>query len=163
MGRARRRLTWCDYKQIGLVVGASAHAANVDLLSQFKTAGGEVNGATVMRTHLHVWPTTTVTAADKVMLGLIVTGTNQVAPSFALGVGFDNPQDSPYLDWMLADQWEARPNFNRLGSSNELAVDLRSKRKMLDLQDSLLLSAVAVTVTSALSVDIFCRTLIALP
>ena len=160
----RRRLTWCDYTSTGLVVGVTGHALNVDLLSQFKTAGGEVNGATVIRTHLSVWPATAVAAADAIRLGLMVTGTNEVSATFALGAtAFNNPTDFPYVDWMYSRKYRATPNFNPTGSSNELLVDLRSKRKMEDLADTLLLSVVNTNSGVSLNVDISARILIALP
>jgi hypothetical protein len=161
---ARRRLTWVDYTSTGLVVGATGHALNIDLLSQFKTAGGEVNGATVMRTHLVVWPATAVAAADAIRLGLMVTGTNEVQASFALGAtAFNNPTDFPYLDWMYSRKFRATPTLNPWGSTNEMSVDLRSKRKMEDLADTLLLSVVNTNSGVALNVDVSARVLLALP
>jgi hypothetical protein len=159
---ARRRLTWANFTQSAVSVGASLHAVNIDLLGQYTAAGGDTNGATVMRTHLRVWPSTAVAAGDKIQLGVIVAG-GQVAPSYAIGGGPYNPIDVPYVDWMLSDAWEARPTLSHVCSSNELMADLRSKRKITDLNETLILSAVAVVAGAALSVDVFARVLLALP
>jgi len=160
---ARRRLTWAQVNTGAIAVGASAHAVNMDLLSSFRAAGGVTTGATIMRTHLRMWPTTAVTAGDVIMLGLIMTGSNQVSTSFALGAGFDNPSDFPYLDWMLVDFAQARPSFGRTGPNNELDIDVRSRRKMADLNDTLLLSVVDVNATTAPSWWVEGRVLLALP
>ena len=165
MGRPRRRLTWVNYSQTALVVGVSGHALNIDLLADYKALPDTaVVGSTVLRTHLKLWPATAVAAGDRIKLGVQVGGQNEVQPSFVLGAAaFDNPSDFPYLDWMLSDQWEARPNYNEAGSTNGLAIDLKSKRKIGDLGKTLMASIVAANVGASLSVDVFARILLALP
>jgi len=159
----RRRLTWANYNHTGLVVGLSGHGLNIDLLADFVSAGGDINGVTIMRTHLRFWPATAVAAADVLYYGLMVMGSNQIQPSFVLGASaVNNPSDDPYLDWMISDVREARPTYG-VSSTNEINLDLRSKRKMEDLQETLGLSVVAKTVGASLSVDVFARTLLALP
>jgi len=162
MGRTRRRTTWVNYESVA-VVGTAGHSVNSDLLTQYRVAGGEIVGSTILRTHLWLAPTTAVANLDKFSWGLIVAGASQISPSFVTGSGFYETQTFPYVDWMLATEEFACPTFGRLAANNRNVVDIRSKRKINDLGETYIHSISAVTAGAALSVQVYARILLALP
>jgi hypothetical protein len=116
-----------------------------------------------MRTHLRLWVTTAVAAGDGFQFGIEVGGLNDIAVNVASGSGIDNPIAQPYLDWMLVDQAYARPGYSLYGPNNQVMVDLKSRRRLADLDRTLILSINNTAAVAALSVAIFSRVLLALP
>jgi hypothetical protein len=88
----RRKKVWADIEGSGATI-AEDTAFSVDMLAGFITAGGSIQGATVIRTLLDfVWyPTAAVVAGDKLTIGLIHQATG------ALNVA--DPITEPYADW----------------------------------------------------------------
>jgi hypothetical protein len=116
-----------------------------------------------MRTLIRIAPTTAVANADSLKWGLTVDDQNAVSPSFVTGSGVLDPVTNQYRPWLFIRQEFAVPTFNNLGAGNEIVQDVRAKRKIHELQDTLLLSVSAVAAGAALTTGIYARVLLALP
>jgi hypothetical protein len=64
---------------------------------------------------------------------------------------------------MLNDMAQARPTFGRTGPNNELDIDIRSRRKITSVNETLILSLVATAVTATPTWFWHSRVLLALP
>ena len=157
----RRKLVWATNSGLGLTPVVNS-PFNVDLLSNFRAAGGSTVGATVMRTHVRfslAWEVTpassqaftyglTVADMDLVTAGSITTGERG-------------------RDWAILDQFMPGCGSNAftvsLGAVEGFAVDLRSKRKVQELNQTWCLAFVYVGGTLELPLSYWTRTLLALP
>jgi len=160
---ARRRVTWAQFATTGVGLGTSGHSTNIDLLGQYRTAGGVVDGSTIVRVHITLAITSAVVANENFTWGLMTVGFNEVAATFVTGTGPVDPIDTPYEDWMLLRHETAVPTYGRQAANQRLEHDLRSKRKIEDLGRTLILSVSTQTSAAALTADVFARTLLALP
>lgn len=162
--RPRRKLEWADFQldtttSVGFTV-------IVDLLSTYAALpGASVVGATVMRTHGRLWVTSTQVAGDGIATGFIVGEANEtiagpgVANSTArvLSTVFNTQSD-----WLLYQKWNARPSqYNQ--EKGFLEFDLRSKRKLPELRDTLLFVFDNIDASATVSWSLHTRTLLALP
>jgi hypothetical protein len=117
-----------------------------------------------MRTHLTVYPHS-LAANDSWWIGLSVGDLDDITGAVSVSPLIANPRDNPYVDWMLsrkfiADQDES---FSTPGYGGAI-LDVRSKRRMHQVQQAYTLTVMQDTVTTvAKAYDIFARTLIALP
>jgi len=162
----RRKLIWAQ-RTAALNMTANNQWFVVDLLSEYKAATGASSvGVTVMRTHLKVVPRSP-SANDTFWLGLRVDDLDQVTGAVTTNALVANPHDNPYVDWMWSEKFQIdQSNFaGRAGGAYAGAVlDVRSKRRMEEVQEAYLLTVYQDTVgTVAKEYDVFCRTLLALP
>jgi len=155
----RRRTTWANFDG-SIAPGAIGSSASIDLLNPYRSVGGIVLGTTVLITHLKWFVTSAVANGDGFGLGLIVDDLGNVFTSQVNGY---NTLDTPYEDWMLADRMGAHPAYGMTTSNNQGEIHLRSKRKIEDLNRSLLLVTKNSGATASLSIAIFARVLLALP
>ena len=137
-GAGRRRTTWA--RSIGVISNAAAATySTVDLLAEFKAAGGVQQGVTVGRIHLRWSNTSACAASDEMALGVIRGQNTDVGVSVA---GAPEPVADPYEDWLFWSVYYGCGNggggsFFYPHGSNANEVDIRAKRKLEDLQMSL--------------------------
>jgi len=138
VGSARRRTTWA--RSVGVITNAAAaNFATVDLLAEFKAAGGNTQGVTVGRCHLRWSNTTLVAPSDEIAIGVLKGQDSDVGASV---VGAPEPLAKPYADWLYwsvfygCDQPGAGTTFYE-GGSNNWSADIRAKRKLADLNETL--------------------------
>jgi len=136
------------------------------LLQEYKAATGASSvGITIMRTHFWVLPHAPA-AGDTFWVGQHIGDLNDVTAN-TTNAFVANPHDDPYIDWMFAQKYEFDVNLRIPIQHTSFAgamVDLRSKRRMEEVQDALILVVYQDTVgTVAKTYDVFSRTLIALP
>jgi len=149
----RRKLVWCTRK---VTISSAVATPNtvIDLLSDFRVAGGSTLGATVMRQHIGLlctWPA----QGNGFNLGLSIIRLSDVGGSRPM------PSLDPEIDWMLSVQ---RTTTFAIATevAHQFDFDVRSKRKVEELDQTLALSfeaAVSATMTSLL----WTRVLLALP
>lgn len=156
----RRKLVWADSAGSALVIGNSP-GTNLDLLGTYRTAGGSTQGITVIRTHLTcnmLVATAGIGSNEGLTVGIIVDDAS--ATSVTLNT------TKPNLDWMLDKTFYATAQQSAIVSGTNLfsgfEIDLRSKRKCQELQQTLWLCMLSNTVNS-MTVSFHARTLLALP
>jgi len=160
----RRKLVWATYNVLNNTVpNANSDWANFDALTQLRVAGSSVLGATVMRTHLRLTVIGgTVAAGNMLTLGIGIGRLDDVGHA----VGID-PITQAYADWMYYNAYSCPANgtfsgFNEYGQ-NTIIVDNKSKRKMEEMNQTLIFSVATNSYPADMSYDLFARILIALP
>jgi len=161
----RRKLIWAQ-RTASQAFTANAQWTNFDLLQEYKAATGASSaGITIMRTHLWVLPHAPA-AGDTFWVALHIADINDVTAN-TTNAFVANPHDDPYIDWMFASKYEYDVNLRIPVMHTDFAglvLDLRSKRRMEQVQSAYTLTVYQDTVgTVAKTYDIFSRTLIALP
>src|SRR5262245_5693836 len=158
-GVQRRKLVWATNSQVAQALATTPQS--YDLLSNLRVAGSSVPGATVMRVHIDfssVWQA--VTTAQGIAIGLAVEDTD------IIGTNAFSPGASG-RDWMLRQNWFPGGGLNSTGPvatpTEGFRIDVRSKRKVQELNQSLGLVLQSVTATTPPTVSFFARVLIALP
>jgi hypothetical protein len=127
-------------------LGNAAAYENFDLLANFKTDGGVTQGVTVARIHCRMTRTSALTSGDVYDWGIFRGQNADVGLSV---VGAPNASADPYEDWMF---WESIGTGHELaeqpGGGNTRVYDIRAKRKLLQLQEVLVLSHGTANVTT---------------
>ena len=144
-----RETTWARQTSV-VTLAANANYATTDLLSAFKTAGGNTQGTTVTRTHL-TWSVTTVVAAnDQFCWGTLRGQNTDVGANVA---GAPAPDVDPYEDWNM---WRYETASASAGSgptywpaTNNRDFDVKAQRRIMDLNMSYNLVVKRVTVAAA--------------
>ena len=141
-----------------LVTMAAGAGSNINLLAPFEVAGASTLGMTIMRTHCTLSLATAVVLADRLRVGFVI---DRVA-----AVGAGPPAGAitaadPEADWMLWRHEQASPTFSP-GGANILEYDLRSKRKVQEMSQTMLLCLFNSNGGSK-TVNVAVRTLCALP
>ena len=161
----RRRTTWATHQSTE-VFAAANDLHTVDLLDAYKTAGGPVVGITIARTILHTSITAPAggpAAGRAFNLGIIRGQNTDVGTNIA---GAPNPASAFFEDWAWLDQRDAcvssgaGPSITP-GGSNVYDLDIRSKRKLPELQMNWNLALSGAQAN--LAVTVFARTLLLLP
>lgn len=161
----RRRTTWATHQSTE-VFAAANDLHTVDLLAEYKTAGGPVVGITVARTLVHLVITAPAAgpAAGRAYNWGVIRGQNtDVGTNIA---GAPNPATAFFEDWAWLDQRDAcvssgaGPSVTP-GGSNAYDVDIHSKRKLPELQMNWNLAISGAQAN--LAVVVFVRTLLMLP
>lgn len=136
---------------------------NVDLLATYRPMpGAETTGVTLLRHHLYIWVTSAVVVGDGIAFGTAIDDQAEVIAATALGTAHAwDPIDQPYLPWTMFQRFNAHPTHSFWGSTNNLAFDIKSKRR-IPFGDTLLLSVVNVDASAAQSFAIHSRALLAL-
>jgi len=162
-----RKLVWAQFSATVTYTAVNQYVS-LDLLQTYKAAvGASSAGITIMRNHITVSQTTAPVPAQSLWLGLRVDDLAQVVSVPAVVAATNpNPRDNPYVDWMLADQI-VYDNEGQPGRANSpfqgWVIDSRSKRRMEEVQEALLLTLVNDTGDATTSLHVFSRTLMALP
>jgi hypothetical protein len=71
--------------------------------------------------------------------------------------------ETPNADWMLFDQRDAHPGYSFTGPNNLVSFDVKSKRRLKELGDTLLFGLENRDATATVSWHIHCRTLLMMP
>jgi hypothetical protein len=148
----RRKLVWATFDQT-VAMGAN-QVKIVDLLNQFELAGVSKLGCTVMRTHLRMLISTAAISAFEYAIG--------VNPITTVGTQLPNPNGDNDLDWMIFERRWPEWSGATVNANFEILTDLRSKRKIEEMGQTLTLNLWA-PVINAGSFPVFARTLVALP
>ena len=163
--RPRRKVEWADFAlDSTTAVGA---VTIVDVLSTFAALpGASVSGATVARVHAYVSISSAVVVGDGINLGFIVDQTNETVAG--PGVAVTTPHvisvtETPNADWMMIDERDARPGYNLYGPNNVWTYDVRAKRRLREIGDSLLFVFENPDASATVSWFIHCRTLLMMP
>ena len=158
---ARRRTAWARY-QFSLSNAAAGTFTAVDLLSNYKTDGGTTEGCTIARIHHKMTVSTTIAAADQVNWGILRGQNSDVGVSPA---GTPSILADPYEDWMWWEVHDADHLSNlEPGAANVIIRDIRSKRKIPQLQMALLFILGPQTITTLpLTVKVSGSVLLMLP
>jgi len=134
-GASRRPTTWARYTNTNISFAAANAYQTLDLLSNFKTDGGVQQGVTTMRTILrYTWLAPAPAEGDTFAVGIIRGQNTDLGASIA---GAPDPINDPYEDWAYWAQHVADNNglfFEH--HANQLFIDLRSMRKLPELQMS---------------------------
>jgi hypothetical protein len=140
---------------------------SVDLLSAFAAIpGASTVGATVVRTHIRTWVTTAVVNGDGLTDALIVDQVDEtVAGPGALltAAHILSPTPQPNADWMLLREQNAHPGYSFWGPNNQWETDIRSKRKLHELGDTLLYVIENRDATATVGITFHSRVLLMLP
>ena len=150
--RQRRKLVWATFDQT-VAMGAN-QVKIVDLLNQFELAGVSKLGCTVVRTHLRMLISTAAISAFEYAIG--------VNPITTVGTQLPNPNGDNDLDWMIFERRWPEWSGATVNANFEIMTDLRSKRKIEEMGQTLTLNMWA-PVINAGSFPVFARTLVALP
>jgi hypothetical protein len=74
-----------------------------------------------------------------------------------------SPTPQPNADWMIVREWNAHPTYSFQSNNNQWELDLRSKRKLHELGDTLLYVLENRDATATASITIKARSLLMLP
>ena len=149
----RRKLTWATFDQ-SVAFPAGGQVKIVDLLSQLELAGVSKLGVTVMRIHGRMLvPTATVSQIEYAI------GVN---PITTVGTVLPNPNGDNDLDWMIFERRFASWSGATLDANFEVVVDIKSRRKVEEMGQTLTLNLWAPAVNAG-TIPTFFRTLVALP
>jgi hypothetical protein len=105
---------------------------------------------------------TPVVAGDAFNFGLIVDQADELVSNTPNTALLLDPVRMPEADWMWWEQAVAAPTFST-GGSNVLIRDVKSKRKVEELQQTYILSMRVGTFGTTPQLQVVARTLIALP
>jgi hypothetical protein len=120
-----------------------------------------VNGCTILRVHLRLFVLSAVAAGDGFQWGLLVDN-NGITGGGGAG-GADDPVAFPYLSWIINRREGAHPGYSFVGPNNQFEVDLRAKRKLSQLDETLLLCVNNTGAAAALNTYAYARVLLAQP
>jgi hypothetical protein len=158
----RRKLVWATSGQLNQSVGQTP--LNYDFLQNLRVAGSSVLGATVMRVHLDLsvaWTAVTPATSNGLAIGFCIEDTDLV------GAGDVSP-GAAGRDWMLRQDFLPGSGRNTVSIAaaspvEGFQVDLRAKRKVQELNQTLCFVLQNTAAAGGLPVSFFARTLIALP
>jgi hypothetical protein len=161
-GASRRRTTWATHASSEAFAAATDYHT-INLLDSYKTAGGIIVGITPIRTILRLTITAgTITAGDALDMGIIRGQDTDVGTNI---VGAPDPSAKLFEDWAWLNKYTAcamvgaGPHYFE-GGSNAYQLDIRSRRKLPELQMNWNL----VLRTSVIATwQVYARTLILLP
>lgn len=161
---ARRRTTWATVTQTISLAAANAYNT-VDLLTQYKALTGETTaGCTIMRTHLRMAVTSAVTSGNNFTYGIIMGQNDDLGASPVAGA--PKPATDLMERWQLWE-WIYVDDFNSFGSQGAASlteiIDLKSRRKMMAIQDSYNLVVQVQAATFPFTMQVTGRILLALP
>jgi len=161
----RRKLVWADSQ--GDTTVAVGNFLSVDALGEFSgMPGASTVGATVVRIHSRLWVTSSVTNGDGISWSFIVDQVDEVEDGPGIPTSTAHvlsPTFSPNADWMIYTKWNAHPAYSFQGAVNNLELDIRSKRKIPELGDTLLMVVENIDATDTITIAYHTRSLLMLP
>ena len=150
----RRQLVWAEVAN-SVTLGAGA-GSNVDVLALgLENAGQSHLGITVMRTLVTLQVQNWAGVTDAIYWGLVIGRPADVGTSPLLG-------SMPGLDWYYREQLLPISNGASVNVAQRYDFDVRSKRKMSEVDQRDLLCFDNISAASK-NVQFFVRTLVALP
>ena len=161
----RRKVVWADlHLDTTVAVGSFI---NTDLLAQFAALpGASTVGATVVRTHIRTWVTSPVVVGDGLTDALIVDQLDEVvgAPGALLTAAHVlTPTLQPNADWMLLREQNAHPGYSFTSPNNQWETDIKSKRKLHEVGDTLIYNIENRDASATVSITLHSRVLLMLP
>jgi hypothetical protein len=160
-GAARRRTAWAT-SDSSLSMAAAGNYTTADLLAQWRTAGGNQQSVTVVRTHLKLVPNGTRAVGDILYFGLLAGQMTDVGLNV---VGAPNPATDQYEEWAMLDrlQVDYTTGLNPY-DGGQREYDIRAQRKLMGLHQTwnIVLTAPAAA-TFPTTWQVFARTLVKLP
>jgi hypothetical protein len=139
----------------------------VDILAQFKAIpGASVAGATIARTHLYLAITSAVVNGDGISMLLRVDDTNETVAGPGVPVvtaHIPSGTETPEADWMLFDQRDAHPGYSFYGPNNLWFYDVKAKRRLKEIGDTLLFGFENRDATATVSWHVHSRVLLMMP
>jgi hypothetical protein len=153
---ARRKLVWATIFAPSVV--ASATTNNIDLGAALEVAGSSLLGVTIMRTHVRLQVQNFAAIAADLQVGLIVGRAADIGVANVDGINAAAQE----LDWAYLDMITPNSSAAVVDASQNFMIDNRSKRKMDELGQRYLLS-ITNNAAASLTVQVFARTLFALP
>lgn len=161
-GGSRRKLVWAQADTTATFI-ASGSKWNLDLLANYKAQlGAAMAGATVMRTLLDIWITSTVAGGDALHAGLLVDDLTQVTAAPSTSMMVTDPFNNPYAKWMMNEKLCAAGSYNPWANNNMRHWDIRSKRKLDEVGETLIFSLYEQTAGTQVTFRLFSRSLLAL-
>jgi len=161
----RRKVVWADLHLDTTV--AVGNFISVDLFGAYAALpGASTVGATVVRTHIRTWVTSAVVVGDGLTDALIVDQLDETVagPGASLvAAHILCPSAQPNADWMLLREQNAHPGYSMVGPNNQWETDIRSKRKINELGDTLLYVIENRDATATVSITFHSRVLLMLP
>jgi hypothetical protein len=161
----RRKLEWADFS-----IDSSTGVGNVtwvDVLSSFAALpGASTAGATVARWHIYLAITSAVVNGDGISLLGRVDDINEVVAGPGIAVvtaHIPSGTETPNADWMLFDQRDAHPGYNFLGPNNLWQYDIRAKRRLKEMGDTLLFGFENRDATATVTWHMHSRALLMMP
>ena len=171
-GRRRQR-EWARYNNNTSLIGATNDTAAFDITSDFRTAGGDIHGATVVDVRF-AYKTVVVDSGapgnrvtDYLFCGLIVG-------DYEASADVPTPGNSPHADWMWYETiWGNAAGATSAGSGNVSTTNssytsdrhIRARRRLDELQDKiwLVFEAVSASPTATQTIGFTTSTLLLLP
>ncbi len=153
-GGRPRQLVWAEVAN-SVTVGAGA-GNNIDLLAtSLENAGQSHLGITIMRTIVTLQVQNWAGVTDAIFMGLVIGRPADVGTTPLLG-------SMPGLDWYWREQLLPVANGAAVNVSQRYDYDVRSKRKMAEVDQRDLLCFDNISAASK-NIQFFVRTLVALP
>jgi hypothetical protein len=161
----RRKLEWADFSLD--TTTAVGNVTWLDVLGAWSALpGASTVGCTIARVHLYIAITSAVVNGDGISLLALVNEANQAVAGPGIAVvtaHILSGTETPNADWMLFDQRDAHPGYNFTGPNNLFQIDIRAKRRLKELGDTLLVGLENRDATATVSWHIHCRTLLMMP
>ena len=129
--RQRRKLVWASH--VFNLAAAAGVSINTDLLADFKAGGASILGCTVMRIHA-LFFVKYANLADFTQMGICVGRQGDITTGTS-----PNPATNPEIDWMLNRYLLATASGAAVDAQRVIEIDLRSKRKIEELNQALVL------------------------
>jgi hypothetical protein len=164
-GAPRRKLEWADFQlDSTTAVGAVSW---FDVLSQYTAIPGASRaGATVARTHIYIAITTAVVNGDGISMLLRVDDINETTTGTGVAVTtahIPSGTETPEADWMLFDERDAHPGYSLYGPNNLWQYDIKAKRRLKEIGDTLLFGFENRDATATVGYHLHIRTLLMMP
>jgi hypothetical protein len=150
----RRKLVWTTSVVANNTI-ANGVVTATDLLAGLEVAGASVLGITVMRIHAQ-FSTAFAAVGDRITAGIVVGSSADTGNQL-------DPAVLPDLDWMLNRAVFPNSSGATVNAVEPWEIDLRSKRKMQELNQRLFFAWKPATSGGTTSLSAQFRTLIALP
>lgn len=163
--RPRRRLEWADSQGdvTSLPIGS---AMVIDQLATFAALpGADIAGATVVRIHSRLWITSSVVVGDGISWSFIVANNNQATAGAGVPLSSPralNPTFQPQADWLMYQKFNAHPNYSFTGGGANLELDIKSRRRLPELDETLLMIVENIDASAAINFSWHTRALLAL-
>jgi hypothetical protein len=158
--RQGRRTTWARSVNL-FTLAAAGNYSTLNLLAPFTTSGGNPQGVTIVRTHLHLVVSSGVAANDTFTWGLLKGQATDVGANIA---GAPTPDLQPYEDWLMWRDEIADTNAAYFpAQSNNHEFDIKAQRRLPELQMTYNMVVKRQATVAALTVNAVISTLIMLP
>jgi hypothetical protein len=149
----RRKLVWCNFQFSDSAIVTTVNTIH-DMLTDFEAAGATHLGCTIMRIHMQL-SFSPGAVGDHGEIGIAVGRKGDTISTLSVAV-------NPEMDWMLYRWVWPASSGGTVDAVNPFEIDLRAKRKLDELDQTLWFTWIPIATTSA-SMSGFARILLALP